>query len=105
MRVDISPRSVCFGDYLTEASAGETRWLVYAGAGRRQTVRAVTELPQDVAAWFGKLAAVASTPRLADAAQYLVAFIAQGRRMQALESIVRLARRSVSSLVLTDAVE
>ena len=109
MRVQVSPRSVCFGDYLTAGSGGETRWYVYAGAGRvtsaGRTVRAVTELDQDVASWFGKLADVASTPRLAAAAQYLVAFIAQGRSTQALDSIVRLARRSVSSLVLTDAVE
>ena len=102
MRVQVSSRSLCCGDYL---QAGQGRWLVYAGAARGRTVKAVTELDQEVAAWFGTLAASERTPLVTAAARFLTNFVAQGRGAQAPDYIVRLVRRSVSSLVLINAVD
>ena len=68
-------------------------------------MRAVTELGQEVAAWFGTLAASKRSPLVTAAAEFLIHFVAQGRGAQAPDYIVRLARRSVSSQVLANAVD
>ena len=102
MRVQVSPRSLCCGDYF---QADKGRWLVYGGAARGRTVKAVTELEQGVAAWFGTLAASKRSPLVTAAAEFLTNFVAQGRGAQAPDFIVRLVRRSVSSLVLSSAVD
>ena len=53
MRVHISRRSVCAVEYMSDAS--KPRWVVYASSVRERTVKGVTELTPDYAAWFGAL--------------------------------------------------
>ncbi len=61
LRVCLSQRSVCS----LENTDGVSRWLVYAGCGRGQTVRAATMLPESVAALFGSMAEALRTPSMA----------------------------------------
>ena len=65
----------------------------------------MTELEQGVAAWFGTLAASERRRHVTAAVEFLTNFVAHGRGEQAPDSFVRLVRRSVSSLVLINAVD
>ncbi len=97
LRVSLSQRSVCS----LENIDGVSRWLVYAGCGRGQTVRAATMLPESVAALFGSMAEPLRTPSMAMEAGMLKTCVSESLGILAPLSVLQLARPGFTPDVAT----